>query len=485
MDLNRKMTLYGSVLGLAAAGAVARAENLTIRGKTFEIWPVADLARRGFDVQEVPKAENAAWIYLDAINAYPELPESLNAVLDYAAETAWPADQPALREYLFDPGTRTALERCFQAARTDKCQFPVCGDPRGSVLSTILPPFAHVRTIAKLLVAEGRRLAAEGKPNAALDHFLTAMRMGGHVAQGMTLIEGLVGIAVWAQGQRAMVDQLLRWEASAVELEGLLDRLNQIAAHMPSMERSLRYERALGPAVVDESCSRPFRFDWTLSLAGSKDGLSLPDTGDVRSVPDAEDGWGRLELRIGRLLLPDRAIKRHMNEYHENVVAAGLREGWTQARQEAEQTRFIHETIPKWDVISRTVLPTLSRAATLGRRLEAEFALARTVLAIRLYQTENDGTPPADLSEIASRLPEGALTDPFSPGSSREEGPNGGRAAARDLLRYRRTDAGWLLYSVSANAADDGGRRGRTFDEWDIVVTFPPPAIEPFRPKGE
>ncbi|MCH8031190.1 MAG: hypothetical protein IIB09_05155 [Bacteroidetes bacterium] len=67
---------------LALAGVASTAPDdppatIVVRGERMRVWPVEDLIARGFDVQRIPRSENAAWVYLDAINAYVELPAAL------------------------------------------------------------------------------------------------------------------------------------------------------------------------------------------------------------------------------------------------------------------------------------------------------------------------------------------------------------------------------------------------------------------------
>ena len=113
-------------------------------------------------------------------------------------------------------------------------------------------------------------------------------------------------------------------------------------------------------------------------------------------------------------------------------------------------------------------LPSLARATTLGVRIKAGLAMVRTMVAIRIHTLENHGEPPDSLYEIEGKLPEGAMIDPFSD----------------ELLQYRRTPEGWLLYSVGPNLIDDDGQTGKRWDELDIVRQYPPPPVKPFNPSG-
>ena len=89
--------------------------------------------------------------------------------------------------------------------------------------------------------------------------------------------------------------------------------------------------------------------------------------------------------------------------------------------------------------------------------------LLRGVLALRLYQLQREGEPPADLQIVADELPEGALEDIYS----------------GELLRYVPDGTGWLLYSIGPNGKDDGGVPGERWEEMDMSYRFPPLPVEP------
>ena len=192
------MKHYGIVSGLLLVAlsfvraSGAEPEIVTIRGERFSVWPTSDLAQRGLDVRDIPRDRNAAWVYIEAINAYEELPHELEEAFAYAHKTAFPAEHAKLRAFLSTPANRRAMDLARRAAAMEACQMPYFGDPRSSIISILLPNLSGMRRLARLLVADGRRLEAEGQYDAAVDNYLTTMRMGVHGCDGITLIENLV-----------------------------------------------------------------------------------------------------------------------------------------------------------------------------------------------------------------------------------------------------------------------------------------------------
>ena len=167
---------------------VARASQdepteVTIRGETMKVWPVSDLQERGYALEAIPRDENAAWTYIEAVNAFTDLPEEAAAAFDYALQHAWPdaSHAAALAGWITSKENRRAMELARRASEMERCQFPYFGDPNGSIMQVMLPSLGHVRFLAKMLTVDGKRLEAAGKYDEALADYATVSRMGGHV----------------------------------------------------------------------------------------------------------------------------------------------------------------------------------------------------------------------------------------------------------------------------------------------------------------
>ena len=65
------VTVMVCVMDVSPAwGQDAESRNkVAIQGQEFEIYPAERLRSKGVDVPEIPHDQNAAWVYLDAINA--------------------------------------------------------------------------------------------------------------------------------------------------------------------------------------------------------------------------------------------------------------------------------------------------------------------------------------------------------------------------------------------------------------------------------
>ena len=449
------------VLGLlvVAVGPAALAQEVVVlRGQSMTVWPNEDLRRRGFDVQEVPREENAFWTYLEALNAFKDVPEDVQEAFDYAQSKAWPkGNDEKLRAFLLAPENQKAFALARRAAAMPKfgpCYF---GDPNASVMSVLLPSLALCRQLCRLLVADGRRVEEEGAVDLAMNNYTAVMRIGSQVGGGLTLIENLVGIACWTLGDQAVREMILRRELSPAQLRDVLKTLTDLYPKRPSTAPGVEREKTFGMGIVDELVTRPTQL---FSALQGLNGMG----GSNYQVNKEQDGWDRMEARLGRLVLPDRTIKKHMAGFYDQLAE--------QARKPAyEAAKFNEEAavmaIPSWNVLARALLPSLSRACTLGERCRMVSLVTRATVALRLQALEHDGQPPMRLAELYDLVPAADLVDPFS-----------GREFA-----YERAANAWMLYSFNDNLVDDGGKPGEKAADLDFVVRFPPSDVAPFEPK--
>jgi len=432
------------------------AESVVIRGEEFEVWPAHELIRRGLDVQLLSKSSNAAPIYIDAMNKYDDPPDGMGPAVDYAVAHTWPTGEPDFAAYMDRSSTRQTLALAVKASRMDRCQFPYFGDSQGSILSVMLPNLTGYRHIGKMLIADGRRLEFEGDFQGALDRYATTMRMASHVSQGITLIETLVGLTLWTFGADSIADMAMRDDVPVTVLEAARSELRRLSDHMPGIERGIEMERTFATLIVDELCSKPFRLLSNLAVLTSGEngnGMYL-----VNVEPQADHPEAVLELWLGRLLLPDETVKHHIHDYFDAMFDHDETE-----LDPFDSEGYISENVPRWDVVSRTVLPSLSRVVQLERRMRAVTMLAQTVVDVRLrlVQSGDDLSP---RTSVASVISKSIKPDPFS----------------KNGLVFRADEGRWIVYSVGPNLVDDGGTSGEKWDQFDIVYRYPPPPAPPF-----
>jgi len=457
--------IAGVTLGLAGPPASAQTggddapEVIAFRGEEMKVWPFEELRRRGYDVVEPPREENAFWVCLEAINAYKDVPKELQEAFDYALTSSWPkGHDETLKSFLMDPANQQAMAAGRRAAKMETFQGYYFGDPKGSITSILLPSLSSHRQLCKLLVVDGRRLEAEGAYDRAFENYVAAVRLGGHVGGGITLIENLVGVACWSLGDRAACELALREGISASQLREIQKTLKELDARRPTVERGLYYERIFGGGIVDEIVTKPTRLFQNLDSIGGMSGgyeINREDT-----------GWEKLEARVGRLILPDRTIKQHFTEFYDRQYELTQHPLYSEMWRTFDEEKAVM-AIPHWDIFARMLLPSLTRACVMSERLRTQSMLTRIAIALRLHMLENKGQPAERLSSLDPAFAAEDLIDPFC-----------GRE-----FKYKVDGKGWLLYSVGENEVDDGGKSERPGSwRFDYVLQFPAPDVKPFEP---
>ena len=92
-------------------------------------------------------------------------------------------------------------------------------------------------------------------------------------------------------------------------------------------------------------------------------------------------------------------------------------------------------------------------------RVQANLRCLRILNAIQAYEEEH-GNEPAGLMDLG--LPVEVTTDPFT----------------GDPLKWRKTDTGWLIYSVGRDGIDNGGKLDDATDHGVAPVGWQPPEEE-------
>ena len=119
--------------------------------------------------------------------------------------------------------------------------------------------------------------------------------------------------------------------------------------------------------------------------------------------------------------------------------------------------------------MARLLMPAYQHAIVTHYHALAERRLAAAALAVKWYQADHDGKPPATLEELVPKYLPAAPADPFAPGGK--------------PLRYAAEAKRLVVYSVGENGVDDGasdapmsGRRlkQQRWDHLDAVLSLKP-----------
>ncbi|MEE8169134.1 MAG: sialidase family protein [Phycisphaerae bacterium] len=309
------------------------------------------------------------------------------------------------------------------------------------LLGMLLPQLSPHRTAVKALLADSWRADDEGRvsPERMVDAWRTALTGADHLHQGMTLIEKLVGVA-----EENLVRQNARWALA----QGVFEDQQLEAALVTLMD----HDREITNAG-----------DW---LRGEY--AMAMDTMQHIFVPgDSADG-PRVDLQLARQVFSyvaetDPAVDQALVELTPEdaqptaaVFDAFYREtaelyriGSPEAR--AADVDAVYERYGDTNVITRSLLPSVSRVAKLRTRGEASRRATQLAYAVHIYK-DRTGQWPAALEDATAPYGETMRIDPFTGGD----------------FGYAVTDDGPVIYSLSENGVDDGGVHA---PRWDDGVT--------------
>lgn len=207
---------------------------------------------------------HAAWMLLEHLLEYADFtPEQLEAidegVLPEAYAQALEADQQQIADLI-------------AATRLAECDF---GLHYEKGIGTLIPQLAAMRSSAKLLVNDARRLR-DSDPDAVAERLAAAIRLGEHASQTHVVIGSLVGAAIV--------------ELARVETQKLLDagRLNagQARVIVASLDRVLTDDPFHGLGVLRAEASIMtawIKFEYQGEGAGKELGrlLALAESGEA------------------------------------------------------------------------------------------------------------------------------------------------------------------------------------------------------------
>lgn len=319
------------------------------------------------------------------------------------------------------------------------------------LVSLVMAEISRGRSLATALATRATFRLAEGKPEAAWTDVMACLRLGRHLAGRGTLIEGLVGIACDAIGQRAAT--------------ALLDRLEVTARRLAGYQRDLRGLPPI-PAVADyfEGGERLFFLDsfQTAVRTGGPVG-GVPGAPNNLQELDVDTALRRANHLFDRLVTVLREPDRGKREAGLDRLAADLK-ALKEARQRGEQpipgeTEAQGAARAASEVLFELVLPAVrpiptatDRSAQGHRNLQMAFALAA-------YQRDHKSYPKA-LTDLAPKYLDKVADDLFT---------------GKPLV-YQPADQGFLLYSLGPNGKDDEGRdRTDAPPGDDIAIRIPLP----------
>jgi len=269
--------------------------------------------------------------------------------------------------------------------------------PDSAVLTELISGAGDRRMFVRLLSWRIIVLLADNKPEEALEAGIAMLRLSRHLDREPALINGLVALAV---------------RSSAVDSLNTVLRAGHIS---PDMRAGLHLELALheDPARIRHVMTT----ERAINLTVSRDLFSRT--------------W----------LLPwlESITEIAMLDYHESLFPA-IQRPWHESHAAVARSRAEAENTTSISGIAVLLLgPAIDSAYVAWNRNTVELRCLRILNALTAFAQDN-GREAEGLDDLG--LSDAETLDPFS-----------GKP-----LKLKRSDGGWVVYSVASNGEDDGGR---------------------------
>ncbi|NOX53274.1 MAG: hypothetical protein GXP27_02320 [Planctomycetes bacterium] len=320
-----------------------------------------------------------------------------------------------------------------QAARYRDCdwQLPLKKQP---VWWIPLPDAQQSRTFARLLAARARLRIAQGRFDDAIRTLQSGYALSRHVAQGETLIQGLIGGAICGMMSHQVLE--LIQQPGAPNLYWALTMLPRPFVDLrDAIETEMNAVYVAFPVLTELDDDTHGAEYWRDSLFQLAQELEQADYSDGRATL-------RPELLLARAIrayprakraLIDSGLSRERVEampvarvllYYTKQTYEEIRDElfkWSFARySETRRCRGLHERLPRLSLdrevvpLARVLLPAVQGACEAAVRQDREIAVLRTIEALRMYAANHKGRLPEKLTDLTVPIPLDPVTgQPF------------------------------------------------------------------------
>lgn len=348
--------------------------------------------------------------------------------------------------YIHTPRTDAGLQRSVAAflGRSE----PVSGTPTAQtiddnppLISMPLPALSPLRMACRMLWQDALLALEEDDPERAISDVDAALGVGRQLDhEHAHLITQLVSIWCISGTCGFLQDQLIE-RPDALSERQWMELAHRVAAIRDGERISLNF-----------AAERDFFAD-TLQRLYTEAGYPAPDfwpqVMSISANGTAEEAfgpyYGPLTAPIAAAGIADRAaLQAKYDQIMDMYAAFAAQPMWERETDRASETimEIMVDPLERWYYLPiRLLMPSLTRASTMGSWATQERDATCTAIALELYRRAH-GAWPASLAELTPRYLPGVPLD-------RHDGRT---------LKYRFVDGHPLLYSVGVDRDDDGGR---------------------------
>ena len=317
-----------------------------------------------------------------------------------------------------------------QASKRPECNFNL---RYGDGAAMLLPHLAKMRSLARLLCVKALIEADAGKTDKSFNTVLTGLRISNHLKNEPVLISQLVRIACDRIVINCLEPLSSKYSISQERMKSLITELENHVGTEP-FKKCMDTERiCLAGVEFNKLLKRKYSIKELKALFGSSDDFFLKLV-YIEVTPPFKPLLKK-DFVCYLSFMSDMKELYNMS-YSESVIAGRNIE------------LKLKTGISKYCVLTRMLVPALTRVREQMSLHEAQIQVCRTGLALKIYKAKYGTYPDSlflhSLDKLTPDILKKVPSDPFTD---------------RNLI-YKRAKHGFILYSLGSNMKDDGGTPG-------------------------
>lgn len=312
---------------------------------------------------------------------------------------------------------------------------------QGDMIGILLPELGKARRLARLGGARMYLTHVTGDNAELVASFEQALAMGRICLSQATLIDRLVGVAIVALALGELRSEMVDAPPDAATCRALLAAMDRQLGRIPPASLPFEGERICTLDTIQ----------WTHTDDGRGGGRLLLDrvsglSADLGTGLPAGVSRHKMVNVVGFLFPGKAETTAKANEFYDGLVAFSKLPRRDRAKSSFDPDKFA-DGLPRGFMVLKILIPAVGKALQSMDQSEAQVAGTRVMLALEVYLAEH-GAYPENLDALVPSILPSLPIDPYAgkPYCFRRLAPG------EDPL-----GRGFLLYSVGADGADNGG----------------------------
>lgn len=332
---------------------------------------------------------------------------------------------------------QSALREVELGARRTLCDWDLAGRPE--TIQLLLPEIQETRSLARIVALKARLELIDGNIDGAIHWLQTGYALGRHAAEGPTLIQALVGMAItgtmsqlledlvqapgapnlyWALASRPhpQIDIATALDGEKFVLERMIPGLRDLDSPPWSVERGRQFADELQEglsALGANGIMPPGGAAGTPSLAQFAPRLGIAAL-IAKVYPDAKQSLidaGRSEVEVDAMpaiQVVGLHAHRQFQELRDDVYKWTSLPYWQsfQRIDEVSQSWTVEDKLANPGItMFMLIMPALNSVRVAQVRTDRQLDALQVIEAIRLYAAEHDGAFPPNLDGLTVPAP--------------------------------------------------------------------------------